>query len=158
MSTIDTRTNQSQVTRDNNVGQSGTSGRAGSTENFSRMLNKQTNAPGAAQQANERVAGWKTVEAALQRTAQGQERSSLSRFAAYQDVTKTLGSMRSRNKRSGDVSMDAMQDGMELNAEQNMRYLELQQRMQEETIAHECLSNLMKARAESVKNSLSAIQ
>ena len=66
--------------------------------------------------------------------------------------------MKGRMRRSGDVTMDAMQDNMEMNAEQNMRYLELQQRMQEEQISHECLSNLMKARAESVKNSISTIQ
>jgi glycerol-3-phosphate dehydrogenase len=108
--------------------------------------------------AGERVTGWKTLEAALQKTASGETRSALSRFAGYQDVTKTLASMKSRNRRSGDVTMDAMQDSMEMNVQQNMRYLELQQRMQEESIGHECLSNLMKARAESVKNSLSAIQ
>ncbi len=155
MSTIDTRTSQSQINRDTSAGQ-GTS-RAGSAD-FQRVLKQGGDGPGAAAQATERVAGWKTLEAALQRTASGQERSSLSRFAAYNDVTKAVGAMKGRIRRGGDATMDAMADSMEMNAEQNMRYLELQQKMQEESINHECLSNLMKARAESVKNSLSAIQ
>lgn len=159
MSPIDTRSPQSQVVRErSDAAQGGSTSRTGSAESFSRMLDRRPQAPTSQQVAGERVAGWKTLQAAQQRTLDSRSNSSLNRYAAYQDVTKTLGSMKGKLKKTGDATLDTMKDSMEMNAEQNMRYLELQQRMQEENIAHDCVSNLMKARAESVKNSINTIQ
>ena len=109
--------------------------------------------------AETRAQGWRVVEAALHKHINTVGEGALKRFAAYDKLSATIDRMRVRSSaRFADPALAAMQDSVETGAQANMRYLELQYQMTFMGQNWDCISNLMKARAEAVKNSLSAIQ
>ncbi len=109
--------------------------------------------------ADQRAKGWRVIEAALAKQINTVGEGALKRYAAYDKLSSTIDRMRVRgNSRFTDPAMAAMYDSVETGAEANMRYLELQYQMTFMGQNWDCISNLMKARAEAVKNSLSGIQ
>ena len=109
--------------------------------------------------ADERVAGWRVIEDALHQQLNHVGMGSLRRYEAYRNLSKSVETMRGRGgEQFADASLEAMKESVELGAEANMRYLEMQYQFQFMSQNHSCVSNLMKARYDSVKKSINEIR
>ncbi len=157
MSNLDLRTEQragSEVKRGNDIEGPGFRVPGG---DFARVLGiKPQDGP---RQKGERMEGARVIEGALHRQFNQVGMGALNRYEAYRNLSKTVDGMRARSDdQFADQSLQAMKESVELGAEANMRYLEMQYQFQFMSQNHSCLSNLMKARHESVKKSLSEIR
>lgn len=109
--------------------------------------------------ANDRATGWRVLENALSKQFAGVSTSQLRRYDAYRSLQKTVDGMKAaKDDPYSDAVLQATREQFEANVESNMKYLELQHKMQQMNTQFSCLSNLMKARHDSVKNSVSEIK
>lgn len=135
------------------------SGATKGTGEFGRMVNRPVNM--AQRNAQERATGWKVLESAMHKQyATVGMKTSLNRYESYRTLQKTVDGMKKSgwDQQINDPVLQGTRDQFAMNSESNMKYLELQQKFQDESRQHTALSNLMKARHDSTKASINEIK
>lgn len=108
-----------------------------------------------------KVSGWRAIEVAMHREFNKLGDESVKHGANYFATIQAQSKLENQPGRAADQIRDglhAMKENMEIGASANMRYLEMQYKFQMASMGFGTISNLMKARYESVKKSISEIR
>lgn len=108
-----------------------------------------------------KVSGWRAIEVAMHREFNKLGDDSVKNGAKFFAVGEAVSKLQNEPGRGQDQIKDglkAMQESMEIGSSANMRYLEMQYKFQMASMSYGTISNLMKARYESVKKSISEIR
>ena len=131
---------------------------------FSRFLGMK--APTKEELSGEKkVDGWRAIEIALQKDFQKVGESTAK---DGQDLFAAMGTMSAyENPKpgTGDRTIDMLKDGMhamtetmEMSQQQNVKYLEMQYKFQWQSTSYGTISNLMKARSDSIKKCINEVR
>ena len=125
---------------------------------FARFLGfkKQT-----ADEKSGKMSGARTLEVAIEKEFQSLGKEAMQRGADYRNMYISYGRYANMPGREKDMikdGLDAINQSVEIGQSTNMRYLEMQYKFQMAGMSYSTLSNLMKARHESVKKSISDIR
>ncbi len=125
---------------------------------FSRFLGMKPPSP-AEQQGQ--VAGFRAIEVALQKQFNQLGRSSVKKGFGYINIGASMSAFDNEPGREMDAAangLDAMRDSVELGHAMGMQYLEMQYKFQLAGTNYGAISNMMKARYETVKKSLDGVR
>ena len=125
---------------------------------FSRFLGMKPPSP--AEQGGQ-VAGFRAIEVALQKQFNQLGRNSVKRGADYTNIGGALGAFDNEPGREMDAAqngLDAMKNSVEMGHAMGMQYLEMQYKFQLAGTNYGAISNMMKARYETVKKSLDGVR
>jgi hypothetical protein len=114
-----------------------------------------------AEEKQGKVSGWRAIEVAMHREFNKLGEQSVKDGAHILAPVQAHGKLENEPGRVQDQLQDglhAMKESMEIGASANMRYLEMQYKFQMASMSYGTISNLMKARYESVKKSISEIR
>lgn len=107
------------------------------------------------------VSGFRAIEVALQKNFNTLGRSAVKNGSKYRSIGGALGAFENEPGREIDGvknGLDAMQDSVELGHAMGMQYLEMQYKFGLASNNFGCISNMMKARYETVKKSLDGVR
>lgn len=125
---------------------------------FARFLGMKPPTP---QEAGGGVAGFRAIEVALQKQFNQLGRSAVKNGSKYRSVGGALGAFDNEPGREIDAAangLDAMKDSVEMGHAMGMQYLEMQYKFQLASTNYGAISNMMKARYETVKKSLDGVR
>ncbi|MEZ0315055.1 MAG: hypothetical protein ACAI38_25065 [Myxococcota bacterium] len=125
---------------------------------FSRFLGMKAPTP---QETAGNVAGFRAIEVALQKQFNQVGRSAVKNGSKYTSIGGALGAFDNEPGREFDAAangLDAMKDSVELGHAMGMQYLEMQYKFQVASTNYGAISNMMKARYETVKKSLDGVR
>lgn len=126
---------------------------------FSRFLGYR---PASGQEnAGKKVSANRVLELAMQKSFQKLGTEAMQRGSAYRNMYVAMGRRANRPGSEGSVmrdNVDAVGQSLELNRASNMQYLEMQYKFQWASKSFGVISNLMKARHESTKKSISEVR
>jgi hypothetical protein len=125
---------------------------------FARFLGMR---PPTAAETGGAVSGFRAVEVALQKNFNALGRSAVKNGSKYRSVPGALGAFDNEPGREADGvanALDAMKDSVEVGHAMGMQYLEMQYKFEYASRSFGTISNMMKARYESVKKSLDGVR
>ena len=125
---------------------------------FSRFLGMK---PPTAQEAAGNVAGFRAIEVALQKQFNQLGPNAVKNGAKYRNIAGSLGAFDNEPGREFDAAqngLDAMKNSVEMGHAMGMQYLEMQYKFQLASTNYGAISNMMKARYETVKKSLDGVR
>ncbi|MBJ81119.1 MAG: hypothetical protein CMH60_07375 [Myxococcales bacterium] len=108
-----------------------------------------------------KMSGARALEVAIEKEFQGLGKQAMQRGADYRNMYVSYGRYANMPGREKDMikdGIDAINQSVEIGQSTNMRYLEMQYKFQMAGMSYGTLSNLMKARHESVKKSINEIR
>lgn len=108
-----------------------------------------------------KMSGPRALEVAIEKEFQSLGKQAMQRGADYRNMYVSYGRYANMPGREKDMikdGLDAINQSVELGKSTNMRYLEMQYKFQMAGMSYGTLSNLMKARHESVKKSINDVR
>jgi hypothetical protein len=125
---------------------------------FARFLGMKAPTPG---ETAGNVAGFRAIEVALQKQFNQLGRGAVKNGSKYRSIGGALGAFDNEPGREMDAAkngLDAMKDSVEMGHAMGMQYLEMQYKFQVASTNYGAISNMMKARYETVKKSLDGVR
>lgn len=127
---------------------------------FSRFLGwkPETDAEKSGEQQTD---GWRTVQVAIQKEMDKVGKGAVQRGSSYRNIFIAPSAFKNQPGRERDYlteGLNAVSNSLEQSQELNMRYLEMQYKFQLASKNYTCVTNLMKARHDSVKKSMDDVK
>jgi hypothetical protein len=125
---------------------------------FARFLGMKPPTPA---ESEGKVAGFRAIEVALQKQFNQLGPRAVKNGSGYRSVGSAIGAFDGEPGRELDAAangLDAMKNSVELGHSMGMQYLEMQYKFQLASTNYGAISNMMKARYETVKKSLDGVR